>query len=150
MANSRLRGLVRNAEALRRLYPHGQVALRAGTLRWVGPLQPSVISATYRVEVIYRPPRHPVVRVRSPALIADQEGELPHIYPDGSLCLYEAGQWCGDDLIAETIVPWSCEWLLHYEFWRATGTWHGSGGDHTGPVRGSDPNRRRSKRRKAA
>ena len=30
-------------------------------------------------------------------------------------------------LIADTIVPWTCEWLIHYEIWLATGEWHGGG-----------------------
>ena len=30
-------------------------------------------------------------------------------------------------LIADTIVPWTCEWLVHYEIWFATGEWHGGG-----------------------
>jgi hypothetical protein len=27
--------------------------------------------------------------------------------------------------IAETIVPWACEWLAYYEIWKATGHWSG-------------------------
>jgi hypothetical protein len=30
--------------------------------------------------------------------------------------------WLGD-----TIVPWLAEWLIYYEGWRLTGTWHGNG-----------------------
>ena len=30
-------------------------------------------------------------------------------------------------LIADTIVAWTCEWLIHYEIWLATGEWHGGG-----------------------
>lgn len=29
--------------------------------------------------------------------------------------------------LAHTIVPWACDWLMHYEFWLATGTWAGGG-----------------------
>ena len=29
--------------------------------------------------------------------------------------------------IADTIIPWTSEWLLHYEIWVATGIWHGGG-----------------------
>ena len=53
------------------------------------------------------------------------------MYHDGSLCLYRTGQWVSGDLLVETIVPWTSEWLMHYEFWRATDEWLGSGGDHT-------------------
>lgn len=30
-------------------------------------------------------------------------------------------------LIANTIVPWTSEWLFYYEIWLATGQWHGGG-----------------------
>lgn len=35
--------------------------------------------------------------------------------------------WTGDMLIADTIVPWTCEWLIYYEIWLAIGEWYGGG-----------------------
>ena len=32
-------------------------------------------------------------------------------------------------LIANTIIPWTVEWLYYYELWQATGEWLG-GGEH--------------------
>jgi hypothetical protein len=29
--------------------------------------------------------------------------------------------------IAETIIPWTSEWLYFYELWVFTGEWHGGG-----------------------
>ena len=29
--------------------------------------------------------------------------------------------------IADTIVPWTAEWLAHYEIWLATDDWRGGG-----------------------
>jgi hypothetical protein len=29
--------------------------------------------------------------------------------------------------IADTIVPWTAEWLVHYEIWLMTGEWYGGG-----------------------
>lgn len=134
MASKRLAGLIRETVLLRRHYPDGTAQLKAGTLRWTGELQPSEISNRYRVGLSYTPPKHPRVIVLRPKLVVDAHGNLPHIYQNGSLCLYQPGQWTHGDRIARTILPWTSEWLLHYEFWRATGEWHGSGGDHTGPV----------------
>ena len=37
------------------------------------------------------------------------------------------GEWAERMLIAEIIVPWISEWLLHYEIWLVTGEWHGGG-----------------------
>ena len=36
-----------------------------------------------------------------------------------------------DMTIAKTILPWTSEWLVHYQLWLATGEWHG-GGIHLG------------------
>ncbi|MDT0651422.1 hypothetical protein [Autumnicola edwardsiae] len=29
--------------------------------------------------------------------------------------------------IADTIIPWSSEWLYHYEIWAGTGKWQAKG-----------------------
>ncbi len=134
MASNRLPGLFREIKLLRSHYPDGTTKLKAGTLQWTGELQPSEISNLYLVVLRYAPPKHPHIIVRKPQLVADADGHLPHSYHNGSLCLYKPGQWEHGDRLATTILPWTCEWLLHYEFWRATGEWCGSGGDHAGPV----------------
>ena len=140
--------LVREARLLDGHYPHGQTTLKAGVLRWTGELQPSEVSRQYLVDLRYAPPYHPRVFVRRPKLVVDADGHLPHIYPDGTLCLHEPGQWSPGDPIAKTTLPWTCEWLLHYEFWLATGEWCGSGGNHTGPISGpTTPQRHHSRRR---
>lgn len=127
--------LIREATLLKRNYSQGHAKLKLGTLRWTGDIRPSEISNSYLVDLRYKPPWSPRVFVRHPRLTTDADGNLPHIYPDGSLCLHEPGQWSHGDPIAKTILPWTCEWLLHYEFWLATGEWSGSGGSHTGPIR---------------
>ena len=148
MARRRILALIREAKLLNCHYPHGQTTLKAGVLRWTGELQPSEVSRQYFVDVRYSSPYPPSVFVRRPKLVMDADGRLPHIYPNGSLCLHEPDQWSSGDPIAETILPWTCEWLLHYEFWRATGEWCGSGGNHTGPIAGSAiPHRHRHRRR---
>lgn len=136
---------------LDRYFPHGQTTLKAGILRWTGELHPSEVSRSYLVDIRYAQPRFPNVLVRRPRLVPDTDGRLPHIYRDGSLCLHEPGQWAPGDPIAKTILPWTCEWLLHYEFWLATGAWHGSGGDHTSPIgKLTTPRRRRLRPRRRA
>ena len=54
------------------------------------------------------------------------------------LCLFDPDreQWCASDLIADTTVPWTVDWLACYEGWLATGRWHG-GGRHA-PARGEE------------
>ena len=36
-------------------------------------------------------------------------------------------KWNERKMIAKTIIPWTSEWLFHYEIWVTTGTWHGGG-----------------------
>ncbi|TQE98703.1 MAG: hypothetical protein FKY71_12455 [Spiribacter salinus] len=81
----------------------------------------------------------PVVRVLRPALTlrpdARQEAPLPHVFPEpecphlSALCLFDPrrGEWNHDDLIAETTIPWTVDWLVCYEGWLATGSWYGGG-----------------------
>ncbi len=71
----------------------------------------------------------PLVRVSD--LKPDSNGALPHYYHDKqALCLYDAVDWRPWMKLADTIVPWTVEWLWFYELWKATGEWHGSGGNH--------------------
>jgi hypothetical protein len=40
---------------------------------------------------------------------------------------WEMYEWTVGMSIANTIVPWTSEWLAHYEIWLATGDWQGGG-----------------------
>jgi hypothetical protein len=89
-------------------------------------LQPTPLSRSYRVEICYRARCEPAVRVLD--TLETREGKsLPHVYRGGTLCLYESGDWNGSMSLAESIVPWTAEWLANYEIWLATGDWHGGG-----------------------
>lgn len=81
----------------------------------------------------------PLVMVISPRLRprpnAEDEAPLPHVYFNRTditrspLCLFdpEANEWSHNDLIAQTTIPWSADWLACYECWLATGRWLGGG-----------------------
>lgn len=127
-------------------------SILGGRIAWFGPL--IGVARTYRVMIEYGPvpPQPgapfleciPLVRVLSPRLepqwTATDEAPLPHVFFDKSditlspLCLFDPDkhQWCPNDLIAHTTVPWSVDWLACYEGWLATGHWHG-GGRHAPP-----------------
>jgi hypothetical protein len=137
-------------EAMRRCWP----TLRATriddrTVEWRGGLRPLLM--THEVTIRYRVPliieridplrQQPEVRVIAPMLKRrsdSSEGPLPHVYWDSDihpmLCLFdgEAGQWSPADLLSETTVLWTLDWLTCYEGWRATGEWTG-GGRHAPP-----------------
>jgi hypothetical protein len=96
---------------------------------WSGKLRPSPLSEEYAISLTYQLSSKPVVFV--PSLVQQWRGKArpPHLYPDNSLCLYypAAREWRRDMLLADTILPWTAEWLLHYEVWVATGNWTGGG-----------------------
>ena len=47
------------------------------------------------------------------------------------ICLYRHREFTKDKFLANTIIPWTVEWLYFYEIWLATGEWCG-GGEHPG------------------
>lgn len=60
--------------------------------------------------------------------------QLPHVYDNRKqvLCLFypKHREFLPTMLCSETIIPWACEWLLHYEIWLATGVWTGGDAPH--------------------
>ena len=118
-----------HAVGLRNDFPDSVVELGRGRICWTGYLQPTPLSERYRVKIEYSGQTRPVVNVISPKLvIPDGKVRLPHVFSDSKdLCLHYSGEWEPGMSIAATIVPWTSEWLLHYEIWRVTGTWAGGG-----------------------
>lgn len=102
-----------------------------------GELRPSPLSRTYCVRVEYRLGAPPRAFVDNPRLESRPDAAIPHTYPSSGgatvPCLYYPpdGDWADDRLLAHTIVPWLLEWLVFYEVWLTTGTWHGGGVEHT-------------------
>lgn len=100
---------------------------------WKTTLCPSELSSSYEIKLVYKFGKNPDVFVVSPKPLALAEGKLklPHVYDHNSqwLCLYHkpSREWTPNMMIADTIVPWISEWLLHYEYWVATGVWNGGG-----------------------
>ncbi len=115
------------AYRMSQLFPDFKYSRRKGS--WTGHLQPSLSSPRYRVQITYLSRGMPIVRVLQPQIWE----KAPHTYGDGSLCLYYSdGSWSNSKMIAETIVPWTAEWLLFYEYWQATGKWLGPEAPHSG------------------
>jgi hypothetical protein len=112
---------------LRCIFPEAATDLRPTSLIWTGIVIPTPLSRNYTVRITYKLGENPrVVIVASPP-VADESGLLPHLYRDGSLCLHEVNEWDGSMLIVNTIVPWTAEWLAHYELWKRSGRWYGDG-----------------------
>lgn len=113
---------------LMRCFADSKSSVKRSCLIWRGRLKPSPLSKTYLVELTYRLKENPKVHVMEPELVLSAGRKaLPHVFSDNSLCLYRRHEWRGNMRIDETIIPWICEWLLHYEIWLATGSWCGGG-----------------------
>lgn len=104
-----------------------------GLLAWLGALRPREEGATYRVRITFREQKSPQVRVLDPPLRPD----APHRYYGEFLCLYYPadGSWHPGKFIADTIVPWTAEWLLFYEIWIESGHWWGPESPHQTTMR---------------
>lgn len=120
--------LAQQLVALARLPVTTSVTIKRSRLTWTGELQPTPLSLTYTVRLGYAVgQRRPSVTVLRPELRADDFRRLPHVFPQDHLCLCYPWQWTPGTMIAQTIVPWTAEWLLHFEVWKVTNTWHGGG-----------------------
>lgn len=104
-------------------FPGSSYQRNRGCGIWISALQPREVSPVYRVRVQYQLKGLPKVRVLTPEL----EPNAPHLYRDGTLCLYwpMEWEWRTDQLIAETILPWAASWLFYYELWLDSGKWLG-------------------------
>jgi hypothetical protein len=148
-----MRSMAQQLNSMNRKWPtFDAVQLGHDHTIWFGNLVS--IQKQYRVMVEFGLPsdpqtdslhrRFPLVRVLSPELKpnfdAPEEAPLPHVYfdkndlPNSPLCLFdpEANEWSHNDLVALTTIPWTCDWLVNYEGWLATGRWFG-GGRHATP-----------------
>jgi hypothetical protein len=96
-------------------------------LEWRGQLKPSAFSETYLIGMAYRIGSRPSVVVLEPELVVPEVRSDIHMFRDNTLCLYFKDEFTKDMLLAKTIVPWTAEWLIHYELWLATGEWMGGG-----------------------
>ena len=120
--------VVTQAFKLRKRYPESHCRTRYGNaLVWKGKLRPTPLSQEYTVRLRYRLNKRPEIHVSEPKLVVPEGKSLPHVFPGDELCLCLYGDWQPDMNIAETIIPWASEWLLHYEIWLATGEWQGGG-----------------------
>lgn len=126
---NRALNLCKQMAALKRAFPDSNAVVKRNKLQWISRLTPSPLSETYRIRLEYSLEKSPKVFVEEPPITEPEGRRLEHRFPDGSLCLYVpgVGEWQPEMLLVETIVPWTSEWLFHYELWLLTGEWYGGG-----------------------
>lgn len=132
---------------IREVFPAFKLVLNAGWIAvWEGPLTP--IMRRYRVRVVHLRRRffdnwtlendYAAVQVVDPMIGLDSRSTgkwPPHIYFNKAdplyprLCLYDPQErlWTPEEYIADTIIPWTIDWLFFFEGWLDTGTWEGGG-----------------------
>jgi hypothetical protein len=135
----RERTLIEQAFQLNRDFPNGRAKLRPTVLVWTGKLTPTPLSREYTVRIWYARGRYPGVRLIEPRLQPDERELLHHLYPNGDLCLHKLDEWDPSMLVVDTIIPWTAEWLAHYELWRLNHQWHGDGDETEGQATASNP-----------
>jgi hypothetical protein len=105
-------------------------------LTWTHTISPSPLGSLYKVKLVYHLSKAPRIYVVDPKPLPVAKGKtkLPHCYDqkEQCLCLYypDGKEWNKTMLLAATVIPWTYEWLYHYEIWLGTGQWTG-GGVHT-------------------
>ena len=129
--------LIHQAGTLKSYFPESEIKRKGDTeLTWIGTVTPSPLSASYTLMLHYKYNKGAKVYVIDPKPLQLAKGEsvLPHVYstPEQRLCLYypDYNEWDTSMFYVKTLIPWACEWLVHYECWVATGTWHGGGIHH--------------------
>ncbi|WP_298814666.1 hypothetical protein [uncultured Sphingomonas sp.] len=141
------------AKAMKEKFPDFRAVLDLPWVTiWEGELTP--VSQPYRVRIVDHRGMDdgriafggfaPSVRVLSPLTRRGEEPHLPvpHLYGDHDnprgpqLCLFHplSHDWNDYMLLADSIVPWSAEWLFYYEMWHVTGSWGGEEASHDTPV----------------
>ncbi len=134
--------VVEQATRLRCRFPESHVELNKNiSMIWVGSLHPSPLSEIYTVKISYKLRKRPQVNIIKPELAPRNRMPIPHLFPGKELCLfrYKYFEWDSSMSIADTILPWTSLWLLHYEIWHATGVWSGSKAEHPSDNRPKEP-----------
>lgn len=126
------RRLITESILIQRHFPFLNTRMVGDRLVCRGRVQPTETSDTYRIELVYKPWSAPDVRVLDPEI--NPENKL-HFYKNGTLCLYDWREqpWQKKWHLADTVIPWTAEWLLFYEIYLLTGKWLGTSAVHAAP-----------------
>ena len=118
--------------AVKDRYPQFElIKLRDGRLAWRGWLRTRRAADTYGrrygVLVVY-PSNYPVDAPRVYVEGISGIESTPHMFSDGSLCLFypnDPRQWNPQQSTAVVAISWTAAWLHAYEVWKRTGRWPG-------------------------
>lgn len=96
-----------------------------------GVCRPCEVTRPYKVRFDYWIGSTPVATILDPVpqprlpgqrvIHTNQQNDKPCLF------LPKTREWHGNQLLANTVVPWTLEWLLFYETWFVTGHWVAGG-----------------------
>lgn len=122
------------AGCIKKMFPDSQLEVSHDKqLTWTYTICPSPLGDKYKVKLEYSINGIPNVYVihPKPLALANGKPKLEHCYDQQKqrLCLYvpNSGEWTKQKLLTQTIIPWTYDWLYHYEIWLCTGVWTGGG-----------------------
>lgn len=127
--------LAQQKAALSYAYKDSSCKIKNNQLTWAGVIRPTPLSKEYRTLLVYKIGESPKIWVIGDELEKLEDKDFPHNYHKDidnkmvRICLYRYSEFNAQKIIADTIIPWTIEWLYFYELWLATGVWLG-GGDH--------------------
>jgi hypothetical protein len=123
---------------IKRRFPLFNCKIHGKELICRGRLKPTEHSEEYRIEVAYEPWGSPDIRILTPKI--EPKKEL-HFYSSGTLCLYDWREqpWQDRWHLADTVIPWTAEWLLYYEIYLLTGKWLGKSAPHASARKLTEP-----------
>jgi hypothetical protein len=122
------------AMSIKHMFIDGKVStVHDQQLTWRHTISPSPLGRLYKVKLVYYINQAPNIYVLDPKPLplAIGKAKLPHCYDQKyqRLCLYypDGKEWNKTMLLSATVIPWTYEWLYHYEIWLGTGEWTGGG-----------------------
>jgi hypothetical protein len=123
---------------IKKRFPSFDCRIRGRKLICRGKLKPTENSTEYRIEVSYEPWGNPDVRILNPKIKPEKD---LHFYKTGNLCLYDWREqpWQDKWHLADTIIPWTAEWLMYYEIYLLTGKWLGKSAIHGDATKAAEP-----------
>ena len=129
--------LIHQAGALKSYFPDSKITRKGDDeIRWTHTVKPTPLSASYSLLLHYKKGKGASVYVVSPKPLPLAKGKtrLPHVYnhKEQKLCLHypKANEWNTSMYYVKSLIPWACEWLMHYEIWVGIGEWKGGGIEH--------------------
>ena len=118
-------------EKIKKFFPEMDVFFKNNELFCRGYISPITEENKYKLVLKYKINSSPKVWITGNN---DIKKCKKHIYKDGSLCLYYPQEWkwslsCN---VHETILPWTAEWIVCFEYWKRYGKWCAPESPHSG------------------